>query len=59
MFEVINKKTLGSKDFRKNFRDIFIYENNGQDNPHKFSYQFVFIPFLSFHRNQKQESNFQ
>ena len=25
----------------------------------KFIYKFTFIPFLSFRRNQKQESNFQ
>ena len=37
----------------------FLYENNCNYNFYKFSYKFIFIPFLSLHRNQKQESNFQ
>ena len=37
----------------------FLYENNRNYNFYKFSYKFTFIPFLSFHRNQKQESDFQ
>ena len=38
-----------------------LYENNHNNyNSYKFSYKFPFIPFLSFHRNQKQrESTFQ
>ena len=37
----------------------FLYENNCNYNSCKFSHKFIFILFLSFHRNQKQESNFQ
>ena len=37
----------------------FLYENNRNYNSYKFSYKFTFIPCLSFHRNQKQASNFQ
>ena len=37
----------------------FLYEINRNYNFHKFSYKFTFIPLMSFHRNQKQESNFQ
>ena len=37
----------------------FLYENDLNFNSYKFSCKFNFIPFLSFHRNQKQESNFQ
>ena len=37
----------------------FLYENNCNYNSYKFSYKFTFIPLLYFHRNQKQESNFQ
>ena len=39
----------------------FLYENNRNFHSYKFSYKFNFINsiFLSFHRNQKQESNFQ
>ena len=36
-------------------QEIFFYENN----TYKFSYKFIFIPFLSFHRNQNQESKLQ
>ena len=37
----------------------FLYENNCNYTSYKFSYNFTFIPLLYFHRNQKQESNFQ
>ena len=40
-------------------REIFFHENNGNYNNYKFSHKFAFIPFLSFRRNLKQESNFQ
>ena len=40
-------------------REIFLCENNCKYNSHKFGYKSVFIPFLSFCRNQKQEPNFQ
>ena len=58
VFQVISEKTLCSKNFTKNLREIFIW-NNRNYNSYKFSYKFIFISFLSFHRNQKQESNFQ
>ena len=37
----------------------FLYKNDPNDDSYKFSYKFTFIPFLSLHINQKQESNFQ
>ena len=37
----------------------FLYENNRNFNSYKSSHKFNFISFLSFHKNQKQESNFQ
>ena len=37
----------------------FLYENDRKFNSYKFSYNLTFIPFPSFHRNQKQQSNFQ
>ena len=57
MFQVINEKALCGKDFKRNLRDIFIYENNL--NSCKFSYKFAFVPFLFFRRKKKQELNFQ
>ena len=39
--------------------EIFLYENNCNYNSYRFSYKFAFILFLSFLRNQKQESGFQ
>ena len=39
--------------------EILLYENKRNYNSYKFSWKFAFIPFLSFRRNQKQESNFQ
>ena len=38
---------------------IFLHENNCNYDSHRFSYEFVFILFLSFLTNQKQESCFQ
>ena len=46
------------KPFTRNLR-VFLYGNNRNYNSYKFSYKFTFIPFFSFRRNQKQESNFQ
>ena len=40
-------------------RQRFSDENDRNYNSYKFSYKFVFIPCMSFRRNQKQESNFQ
>ena len=37
----------------------FLYKNNRNYNSYKFSYKFAFIPCLSYHRNETQESNFQ
>ena len=39
----------------RGIRERFLYENYHYYNPYKFSYKFTFIPFLSSHRNQKQE----
>ena len=39
-------------------KEISLHENNCNCNSYKVSYKFTFIPFLSFLRNQKQESNF-
>ena len=41
------------------FWKTILYENNRNNNSYKFSYKFTFLFFLSFRRNQKQESNFQ
>ena len=51
------KKTLCSKAFTSSLRDIF-HENNRNYNWYRFSDKFVFILFLSFLTNQKQESGF-
>ena len=37
----------------------FLYENNRNYDSYKLSYKFTFIPFLSIHRNRKQDSNIQ
>ena len=37
----------------------FLYENNRDYNSYKFSYKFDFNPVLPFHRNEKQEPEFQ
>ena len=50
-------KTLCSKILR-GILERFLYENNRIYNSYKSSYKFAFILFLSFRRNQKQESNF-
>ena len=39
--------------------DRFWYENDRTYSSYNFGYRFIFIPFLSLHRNKKQESNFQ
>ena len=39
-------------------RETFLYESNCNYNSYKFSYKFAAISFLSFSRNQRQESNF-
>ena len=39
--------------------EIFLHENNRNYNSYRFSYEFIFILFLSFLTNQKQESSFQ
>ena len=53
------KKHCIGKVFTRNLEESFFYKNNRNYNSYKFSYKFTFIPFLTFHRNQKQESNFQ
>ena len=50
MFEVINEKTLYSKDFTSSSRYTKSY---------KFSHRFALVAFLAFRKNQKQESNLQ
>ena len=55
---MISKKTLCSKDFTSNLRNI-LHENNRSYNSCRFSYKFAFIPFLSFLANHTQESGFQ
>ena len=55
---MINEKTLCSKGFINNLRNI-LYENNRNYNSYRFSYKFAFILLLSFLTNQKQESGFQ
>ena len=58
---MINEKSLWSKDFARNLG----YENNHYKdymkiiNSCKFCCKCTFLPFLFFHKNQKQESNFQ
>ena len=39
--------------------EIFLYENNHNYISYRFSYKLAFILFLSFLKNQKQESGFQ
>ena len=56
--QVVSEKTLGSQGFTSNLRHI-LYENNRSYNFYRSSYKFAFILFLSFLKNQKQESGFQ
>ena len=58
MIYVISEKTLRSKDFTSNFRDI-LYENGCNYNSYRLGYKFAFILFLVLLTNQKQESGFQ
>ena len=51
-----NKQT--KKKIESNLREIS-YENNSNQNFYKFINKIVFVIFLSFRKNQKQESNFQ
>ena len=39
--------------------EAFLYENNRNYDFCKFNYKFAVIPFLSFRKNQNQESNLQ
>ena len=43
----------------KEIWETFLYENNRNYNSCKVNYKVTCIPFLSFRKNQKQESNFQ
>ena len=43
----------------KGIWERFLYEKYGNYNSYKFSYKSTFITLWSFHKNQKQESNFQ
>ena len=52
------KKHCAAKIFQ-GIWEKFLCENNNDCNSYKFSYKFPIIFFLSFRRNQKQESNFQ
>ena len=58
MIYVISEKTLRSKDFTSNFRDI-LYENGCNYKSYRLGYKFAFILFLVLLTNQKQESGFQ
>ena len=57
VFQVISDKALCSKDFTSCLRDI-LDENNCNFNFSKWRYKLGFIPFVSFHMNQKQETIF-
>ena len=39
-------------------KKTFLHENNRHYNSYKFNHKVVFIPFLSFQKKLKQESNF-
>ena len=60
LFTVLRFKSSMKKhclaEILQGIRDKFLHENNRN---YKFSYKFTFIPFLSFYRNRKQDSNFQ
>ena len=59
VFQVINVKTLCSKDYTDNLRDSikeFIPAN--LYNSCKFNYRFAFVTLYSFRKNQKQEKFF-
>ena len=58
VFQVIMKKHCGAK-ISQGIWERSLYENNRNSNSCKFCCKYIFIPFLFFHRNQKQESNFQ
>ena len=58
VLQVISEKTLYSKGFTSNLRDIFPWNNRNYDS-YRFSYKFGFIPFFSFLPNLKQESESQ
>ena len=47
------------KKILKEIWETFLYENNRNYNSCKVNYKVTCIPFLSFRKNQKQESNFQ
>lgn len=57
VFQVISDRALCSKDFTSCLRDI-LDENNCNFNFSKWRYKLGFIPFVSFHMNQKQETIF-
>ena len=57
VFQVIREKNCVAKILHRIW-ETFLIEDNRNYNSCKFSYKFAFIPFLSFQRNQKQESNF-
>ena len=57
---MISENTLCEKDFTLHrISGICLHENDRNNNSYKSSYKFTFIPFLPFHRNKKQMSNFQ
>ena len=59
MFQVITEGGICRIDFSRNLKGIFMCKYDCNSNSYKFSSKFTFITFFSFHRNQKQESNFQ
>ena len=56
---MISEKTTFLEKILLAIWESFLYESNYDYNLYKFGYKFAFIPFLFFHKNQKQELNFQ
>ena len=59
VFQVITEGGMCRIDFSRNLKGILMCKYDCNSNSYKFSSKFTFITFFSFHRNQKQESNFQ
>ena len=56
----LSVKKICAAEFYKEFEwDFYMKIILTNYNSYKSSYKFTFIPFFSFHRNRKQESNFQ
>ena len=57
MFQVISEKHFLAK-ILQGIWERFLNGNDRNYNSYKFSYEFDFIPFLPFRKNQKQELKF-